>query len=201
MKQLLFCVHDANGRGPAHCPRRGRRRRQRSPRCGPRRWPGMCSPATGRWGGRQAPGPEARAKAHDLAGARSAIASALKPSESRVLDNAICPKASSASNPRRCIASVAWLASWHQRTRPGPGCATVTPARRAPPPMVGAASPGRGPGHTISRARAFILYTLFILFIVIFSGNLVKGEGSDSHCRGYLAESCGFGSTNYRSHS
>nr|DAU92807.1 MAG TPA: hypothetical protein [Caudoviricetes sp.] len=51
--------------------------------------------------------------------------SAPKPSESRALDNAIGPKASSASNPRRCIASVAWLASWLQSTRSGRGCTTV----------------------------------------------------------------------------
>nr|DAN31044.1 MAG TPA: hypothetical protein [Caudoviricetes sp.] len=180
MKQLLFCVHDANGRGPAHCLRRGRRRRQQSPRCGPRRWRGRCSPATGRPGGHQAPGPEARAKAHDLVGARSASESAPKPNESRALDNAIGPKASSASNPRRCIASVAWLASWLQRTCSGWGCATVAPVTwRAAPIRCGSR-----PQHNVAqvttapRAHAYSSLPLFLYPFFTLSLSLYKKEGS-----------------------
>lgn len=187
MKQLLFCVHDANGRGPAHCLRRGRRRRQQSPRCGPRRWPGWCSPATGRPGGRQAPGPEARAKAHDLVGARSANASAPKPNESRALDNAIDLKASSASNPRRCIASVAWLVSWLQRTCRGWGeqlwprsrdrvRASVSDRRHAAVPHDPWREPGlaqRGPRHNcLAGARVYFSTPFSLPFLYYLSLSL-----------------------------
>ena len=139
--RLPSCARGARGKAPEHFLRRGRRPRRRSPRCGPPRCSGRCSPATGRRGAPGGSGCGGRPRGPGRRGGPGATGCVPRGSGWRGRGTSMRRRGSSACTPAGCISWAAWSASWLQRTRWGAERASVVRATWVAPTTVGGSRP------------------------------------------------------------